>query len=312
MRFSEESYRRAITTSLMSAAVLAALAAAVIFAVDLPGDGVVTVGEVLAALLAGAISFVAFALLRTRKARGRRRLLAHPFPSAWRDILARHVDFYRLLSESERGRFRQQVQIFLGETKVSGVDIAVDDLCQVLVGASAVIPVFGYPDWEYEGMVEVLIYPGGFDEDYNVQGRMSPLIGMVPAQSSEVILSRPALLRAFESRGEAAHVGIHEFLHKVDGADGAVDGVPRRLLAGPASAAEWSRMIETHTRSIEEGRTDIDPYAAKNPAEFFAVVGEYFFAAPGRLAGRHPELYRTLAGMFKQDPACVHPLPIEV
>ena len=312
MHFSERSYRRAITWSLIGAAATAVFVAVVIFAADLPGDGVVTIGEVIAALLTGSASFVAFALLRTRKWRRRRRLLVRPFPSAWEDILAGHVDFYRMLSGSERSRFRQQVQIFLGETQVTGVDTAVDDLCQVLVGASAVIPVFGYPDWEYDRMVEVLIYPGGFDEDYKVEGRMSPLIGMVPAQSSEVILSKPALLRAFEPRGEAAHVGIHEFLHKVDGADGAVDGTPRRLLADPALAEEWSRMIETHTRSIEEGRTDIDPYAAKNPAEFFAVVGEYFFAAPSRQARWHPELYRTLARMFRQDPARVHPRPIAV
>ena len=49
--------------------------------------------------------------------------------------------------------------------------------------------------------------------------------------------------------------------------------------------------------------TLIDRYGAKNPAEFFAVVTEFFFERPQALAARYPELYEQLKLFYKQDPA---------
>jgi Mlc titration factor MtfA (ptsG expression regulator) len=49
--------------------------------------------------------------------------------------------------------------------------------------------------------------------------------------------------------------------------------------------------------------TAIDPYAAENPAEFFAVLSEVFFEAPKVLLQQYPEVYRQLADFYRQDPA---------
>jgi Mlc titration factor MtfA (ptsG expression regulator) len=46
----------------------------------------------------------------------------------------------------------------------------------------------------------------------------------------------------------------------------------------------------------------IDPYAATNPAEFFAVVSELFFEQPTALAAYHPALYRVLSGYYRLNP----------
>ena len=48
--------------------------------------------------------------------------------------------------------------------------------------------------------------------------------------------------------------------------------------------------------------TAIDPYAAENPAEFFAVTSEYFFSAPALLHEAYPEVYLQLAAFYRQDP----------
>ena len=50
-------------------------------------------------------------------------------------------------------------------------------------------------------------------------------------------------------------------------------------------------------------RSDIDPYGATNPAEFFAVVTEMFFEKPRAMKQRHAALYEELAAFYKQDPA---------
>jgi Mlc titration factor MtfA (ptsG expression regulator) len=49
--------------------------------------------------------------------------------------------------------------------------------------------------------------------------------------------------------------------------------------------------------------TGIDPYAAENPAEFFAVLSEAFFETPGAVLVGYPEVYRQLAAFYRQDPA---------
>ncbi|MBL8897580.1 MAG: zinc-dependent peptidase, partial [Planctomycetes bacterium] len=49
--------------------------------------------------------------------------------------------------------------------------------------------------------------------------------------------------------------------------------------------------------------TVLDGYGATNPAEFFAVATEAFFGRPTELERKRPELYRTLADYYLQDPA---------
>jgi MtfA peptidase len=47
----------------------------------------------------------------------------------------------------------------------------------------------------------------------------------------------------------------------------------------------------------------LDPYGAEAIDEFFAVSSEVFFVDPAALRAEHPELYRLLAGYYRQDPA---------
>ena len=57
---------------------------------------------------------------------------------------------------------------------------------------------------------------------------------------------------------------------------------------------------------VEAGGGDVevlDPYAATNPEEFFAVATELFFEQPELMAGSYPVLYRSLAACYRLDPA---------
>jgi Mlc titration factor MtfA (ptsG expression regulator) len=51
-----------------------------------------------------------------------------------------------------------------------------------------------------------------------------------------------------------------------------------------------------------DAETAIDPYAAENPAEFFAVTSEYFFSAPDLLHEAYPQVYEQLSLFYRQDP----------
>jgi hypothetical protein len=46
----------------------------------------------------------------------------------------------------------------------------------------------------------------------------------------------------------------------------------------------------------------LDPYACKDPGEFFACASEAFFEAPARLREAWPAVYRQLRAFYRQDP----------
>lgn len=53
---------------------------------------------------------------------------------------------------------------------------------------------------------------------------------------------------------------------------------------------------------IEAGKSDINPYALTSEAEFLAVASEYFFEKPEKFRQEHPELYRQMSRIFRQEP----------
>jgi Mlc titration factor MtfA (ptsG expression regulator) len=242
-------------------------------------------------------------LALTRKLRRRQAILAQPFPWAWEEILQREVLFFRTLDREAQVRFRRELQVFLGEKRVTGIGTDLDDTTRVLAAASAVIPIFGFPQWEWSQISEVLIYPGRFDESYSFgSGSGKSTLGMVGtgAMNRLMILSKPDLLHGFRNVGDKRNVGLHEFAHLVDKSDGEIDGIPAVGL-DRRSIGPWLDLVRRKMAEIERGESDIDAYALTNEAEFFAVVSEYFFERPAVMKRKHSELYGMLERVFRQS-----------
>lgn len=225
-------------------------------------------------------------------------------PPAWRSILESKITFYEQLTKVDRKRFEDRVMRFLGDVLITGVSTEVSDEDKLLVAASAVIPIFGFPQWHYRGLREVLLYPSAFNEHYAVTGDGRNRLGQVGGgtMGGKMILSRPALLQGFSNETSKSHLGIHEFVHLLDKADGLVDGLPEALLERQY-ALPWMKLMQEKITGIHAGRSDIDPYAGTDEAEFFPVVSEYFFKRPKLLKRKHPVLYAKLERIFRQDPA---------
>jgi Mlc titration factor MtfA (ptsG expression regulator) len=85
------------------------------------------------------------------------------FHSEWRVILLEKVEYYSILEKNEKARFEKSVLRFLNTTKITGIktDVGHEDI--VLIGASAIIPIFAFPSWEYHNLQEVLVYPEHFN-----------------------------------------------------------------------------------------------------------------------------------------------------
>lgn len=229
-------------------------------------------------------------------------ILKAPFPDHWRSILNEKVEFYRNLLPEEKGLFEKKVQLFLGRIRIIGVKTNIDDVDRLLVAASGVIPVYRFPNWRYNNLSEVLLYPGAFTSKFDIKGKDRKMIGMVGTgyMNGKMILSKPSLHQGFKNEDDKKNVGIHEFIHLIDKADGSIDGVPQALLERQY-AIPWMAMVKEEIDKILEGKSEIDGYGGTNKAEFFSVASEYFFERPGLLKEKHPELYTLLERIFKHD-----------
>jgi Mlc titration factor MtfA (ptsG expression regulator) len=146
-----------------------------------------------------------------------------------------------------------------------------------------------------------------------------------------VLLSWDDAARAGTQEGLAYSVVIHEFAHKIDMLDGEPNGRPpfdSRMHAAldrerwQAALDDAFERLNAELEMIEQrlpenidpesaeadpyyAHLPIDPYAAQDPGEFFAVSSEAFFVDAARLQLAFPEWYAQLAAFFRQDPATV-------
>jgi Mlc titration factor MtfA (ptsG expression regulator) len=249
-------------------------------------------------LVAGIGLGVAVQLLLGQKTRRRNAALASPFPEAWRETLLRAYDHFERLDPSWRARFEQDVRLFLVQKRITGVGVEVDDELRLLVAASAVTLSVGWPEYDWDQLSEVLLYPDDFDRDYRFGG--AERVGEAHAWGT-VILSVPALLESFEYPDDAYHVGIHEFAHLLDVSQTHFDGIPAGL--DGVAAREWVAIAEKEMERLRHGRSVFDDYGAHDPVEFLAVAVEAFFEVPQLVRRRHREIYAILSSYFGQDPA---------
>ena len=225
-------------------------------------------------------------------------------PDQWRKILLEKVSFYAQLDAEKKQIFEDDVLRFLEDVKITGVetDVVLED--RLLVASSAVIPVLGFPGWEYSFLDEVLLYPGAFDRNFGEASAESEYItGMVGngPMEGKMILAKPSLHLGFSNDRDKKNVGVHEFIHLIDKEDGAIDGLPLKLNE-EAYSVPWLELIRTKTDEIISRKSDINSYGATNQQEFLSVAGEYFFERPHLLKKNHPELYEYLSIAFNQNP----------
>jgi Mlc titration factor MtfA (ptsG expression regulator) len=251
------------------------------------------------------ISVLAYRAL-SKKYRIRESLRNAEFPAEWEKILTENVDFYNSLNPEEKARFRYEIQCFIAEKRINGIGTTIEDKDRLLVACSAIIPIFGFPEWEYTNLKEVLLYSGSFREDFSTEGKQGRnILGMVGNgyMNGMMILSLPQLQAGFRESGSKSNVGIHEFVHLLDKSDGNVDGLPQTLMDDKAYAKPWLDLMQKEISAIKKGKSDINAYGAMAQEEFFAVASEYFFQRPDLLKEKHPELYNLLSRMFRQNTA---------
>ncbi|MEO6832376.1 MAG: M90 family metallopeptidase, partial [Chitinophagaceae bacterium] len=214
-------------------------------------------------------------------------------------LLLKYVRFYAKLSPAEQEEFILRAKDFLSKVNITPVEnLKITMLDRIYVAASAIIPIFGHKGWSYNNLDQVLIYPGNFSKDFELKGPETDVMGMVGTgtMNRSMIISIGALRSGFEQAGRG-NTGIHEFVHLLDKADGATDGVPEYLLPKELTQP-WLEYVHRAIANIRKGQSDINPYGATNEAEFLAVISEYFFQKPDKLKAEHPDLWKMLEQMY--------------
>lgn len=243
--------------------------------------------------------------------RRRRLLQRHALPDAEWSAAVAALPLLRRLSADERQRLRELATLFLHEKDVSGaVGYRLRQDVRLKIAAQACLPILNLGLEYYAGWVSVIVYPDEFVPEHEYMDESGVVHVTRDVMIGESWERGPVILSAADAERsgnvDGVNVVIHEFAHKLDMLNGRADGFPP-LHAGMSSAA-WSHAFSTAyedfcARVDAAEDTAIDPYAAENPAEFFAVLSEVFFELPQVLQQEYPAIYRQLSAFYRQDPA---------
>jgi len=248
-----------------------------------------------------------------RRWRRQRALRTLAIPDAlWHEALEA-LPFLAMYTEAELGRLREKVVLFLDAKSIVGAGgHEVTPLQRVIIALQACVLVLDLDLAYYDGWQSVVVYPDEFvpgweweDEAGVVHVNDGPLAGEA-MEHGPVILSWADVVASQDWEAAGMNLAIHEFAHKVDMRNGTANGCPP--LPPDMAPTVWKRTMqqafEDFERKVErDAHTEIDPYAAENPAEFFAVLSEVFFVEPRLLRHEYPDVYALFVQFYRQDPA---------
>jgi MtfA peptidase len=250
-----------------------------------------------------------FAALRSWR---RRRVLRNSRldPALWERV-AKRFGFVQALSPGEREKLHELAVLFLAEKQISAAGgLELNDEMRLGIAIQACILILNLGIDSYRDWVEIIVYPDEFMPRHEFRNEHGLIETDQHSYSGQAWLQGPVILSwadvEYAWLGDGANVVIHEFAHKLDMLNGTANGFPP-LHAG-MNARRWSQIFTQayadFRRRVESGRpTEIDPYAAEAPAEFFAVCSEAFFETPEAVKESYPEVYQQLSLFYKQDPA---------
>lgn len=250
----------------------------------------------------------------------------------WQATLHEH-GFLQQLNADELQRLRLLCAYFLQRKEFNGANgLEITDAMAMAVAVQACVLIlhWGEPAQAiqlYDDFVGIILHPGDMrahrtqrDEAGVVHQYAEDLMGEA-MERGPVCLSWDAIVRdealdGHPERGAASNVVIHEFAHKLDMANGGADGCPPLPVGfmGLTTATEakqlwahtWMEAYQSFCEAVAAhkrfGRPApwLDPYAATNPVEFFAVACEGYWVAPTQFAQAFPTLHPLLDAMFQR------------
>lgn len=209
------------------------------------------------------------------------------------------------LDEPQLQRLIQLAMLFLHEKTVTGGSgFQPDAEVAQVIALQACLPILNLDlDW-YGDWSTLIVYEDAFrheedfvDDDGVTHVGVRELAGEAWLQGP-VILSWADILDDLYDPGH--NVIIHELAHKLDMRNGKANGYPPLPSGMPQT--EWTTVMSAAFADLQDSpKPGIDPYAASDPAEFFAVMSELFFDTPETILAVWPQVYTQLATFYRQS-----------
>ncbi|MBA3980830.1 MAG: Zn-dependent hydrolase [Alcanivorax sp.] len=249
---------------------------------------------------------------RIRAWHDQRRIERRGLQALWQ-AQAPQMAWLQRYSDAERERIGALALRFMVRKHIlGGAGFAVTEAMRLRVAALAVVPVLGlglhwYRDWNAVVLYEAAFIPAhSWQDDAGVVHESDePLTGEAWMQGP-VILSWEDVLASDDPGHAGYNVVIHEMAHKLDmlGPGGANGAPPLHRGMDPQ---RWHDVMQTAWDDLARAEAagaplPLDPYGLEDAGEFFAVLSECFFDAPGHLAAQWPDVYEQLALFYRQDP----------
>lgn len=232
--------------------------------------------------------------------------------AAWSRALARCA-YAEKLPAADRQRLRETAALFLTSKSIEGAaGLGITPEIRATIALKASVPILNLGLDYYAAWRDIVVYPG----DFRVKDEYMDAAGVVHRETSDLCgqsLMQGPMVLSWQTIQEEPEMPdrdlvIHECAHKLDILNGDANGFPP--LPRDMPIARWSR---TFSEAFEQFVTDVeadvetalDPYAATDPAEFFAVLSETFFTCPAVIRDGFPAVYSELARFYRQDPHAV-------
>ena len=239
-------------------------------------------------------------------------LKKHKIPEKlWRNTI-RQLPVLAHLDSEELNHLKIVSTLFLQAKAFTAVQgFKLNDEKRLIIAAQACLPILNLDLDYYDGWVEIVIYPEAFVVNRDITNEAGLISNETRALSGEAWSRGPVILSWADIEKDSFtlrpghNVIIHEFSHKLDMLNGRANGMPP--LHPNMHRQEWtdslSQAYALLVKNLEYNHHHyINEYAATNPAEFFAVVSEYFFTAPEVLKEHRPAVYEQLVLFYKQNP----------
>jgi len=231
-------------------------------------------------------------------------------PELWRGIRAA-LPWASALDPARESRLSQLAARFLHEKTITPIgDLVLDERDRGLLAAACCLPLLEFGEAGLRGWSQLIVYP----EAFRVNRTHVDAAGVLHEWEDELIgeswdmgpliLSWTDVLADCEDPRAGFCVAVHEMAHKIDVLDGELDGTPP--LPGPWQrgwARDFQAAYDAFAQAMDEGReSEIDPYAAEAPEEFFAVASEYHFSDPHTLRAEMPKVAAHLERFYGPSP----------
>lgn len=227
----------------------------------------------------------------------------------WQEALS--IPLFSPLNDKEQALLIKTAVQLLNQKNITACHgLSLSETMKLRIALIAVLPVLTLGIGWLNDFNEIQIHPSrdsipSYEPVKNSVGTKEHSEAFHSMEPDAIYLCWPEVQDSFDLCG--FNCVIHEIARKLDLRNGGhATGVPpvalREMQVWKSALLAAMDDIQEEIEALGENAASIDAIAAKDPAECFAVLSEYFFSATELFAVRFPELYRQYRLFYRQDP----------